>query len=141
MLLERYGKLTMWKSKSSRLSYSLVESLPPLSMMNVESLPPLSMMNESIYKRIKVLIKFVCKLPFTFYLYSLIQFFNFRTKIPLRPRKTAIAQTPTPPPLQRPLAVLRDEGGNGRCPLPKTNQGSTNYNIKISIKITHYQLL
>ena len=34
MLLERYGKLTMWKSKSSRLSYSLVESLPPLSMMN-----------------------------------------------------------------------------------------------------------
>ena len=31
MLLERNGKLTMWKSKSSRLSYSLVESLPPLS--------------------------------------------------------------------------------------------------------------
>ena len=30
VLLERYGKLTMWKSKSSRLSYSLVESLPPL---------------------------------------------------------------------------------------------------------------
>ena len=30
MLLERNGKLTMWKSpKSSRLSYSLVESLPP----------------------------------------------------------------------------------------------------------------
>ena len=28
--------------------------------------------NESIYKRIKVLIKFVCKLPFTFYFYSLI---------------------------------------------------------------------
>ena len=28
MLLERNGKLTMWKSKSSRLSYSLVESLP-----------------------------------------------------------------------------------------------------------------
>ena len=54
--------------------------------------------NESIYKRIKVLIKFVCKLPFTFYLYSLIQFFNLRTKIPLCPRKTAIAQTPTPPP-------------------------------------------
>ena len=53
--------------------------------------------NESIYKRIKVLIKFVCKLPFTFYLYSLIQFFNFRTKIPLRPHKTAIAQTPIPP--------------------------------------------
>ena len=52
--------------------------------------------NESIYKRIKVLIKFVCKLPFTFYLYSLIQFFKFRTKIPLRPRKTATAQTPTP---------------------------------------------
>ena len=26
MLLERNGKLTMWKSKSSRLSYSLVES-------------------------------------------------------------------------------------------------------------------
>ena len=25
MLLERYGKLTMWKSKSSRLSYSLVD--------------------------------------------------------------------------------------------------------------------
>ena len=24
--------------------------------------------------------------------------------------------------------------------LPKTYQGSTNYNIKISIKITHYQL-
>ena len=37
MLLERYGKLTIWKSKSSRLSYSLVESLPPLSMMNVRS--------------------------------------------------------------------------------------------------------
>ena len=35
MLLVRNGKLTMWKSKSSRLSYSLVESLPPLSMMNV----------------------------------------------------------------------------------------------------------
>ena len=30
MLLERNGKLTMWKSKSSRLSYCLVESLPPL---------------------------------------------------------------------------------------------------------------
>ena len=30
MLLERNGKFTMWKSKSSRLSYSLVESLPPL---------------------------------------------------------------------------------------------------------------
>ena len=29
ILLERNGKLTMWKSKSSRLSYSLVESLPP----------------------------------------------------------------------------------------------------------------
>ena len=39
MLLERYGKLTMWKSKSSCLSYSLVESLPPLSMMN-ETQPP-----------------------------------------------------------------------------------------------------
>ena len=26
MLLERNGKLTMWKSKSSRLPYSLVES-------------------------------------------------------------------------------------------------------------------
>ena len=37
MLLERNEKLTMWKSKSSRLSYSLVESLPPLSMMNVRS--------------------------------------------------------------------------------------------------------
>ena len=37
MLLERNGKLTMWKSKSSRLSYSLVESLPPLSMMNVRN--------------------------------------------------------------------------------------------------------
>ena len=66
---------------------------------------------------IKLLIKFVCKRPFIFYLYSLLQFFNFRTKIPLRPRKTAIAQTPPPPPPQRPLAVLRDEGGNGRCPL------------------------
>ena len=42
---------------------------------------------------IKLLIKFVCKRPFIFYLYSLLQFFNFRTKIPLRPRKTAIAQT------------------------------------------------
>ena len=30
MLLERNGKLTMWKSKSSRLSYSQVESLSPL---------------------------------------------------------------------------------------------------------------
>ena len=29
MLLERNGKLTMWKSKSSRLLYSLVECLPP----------------------------------------------------------------------------------------------------------------
>ena len=37
MLLERYAKLTMPKSKSSYLSYSLVESLPPLSMMNVRS--------------------------------------------------------------------------------------------------------
>ena len=35
MLLERNGKLTKWKSKSSRLSHSLVESLPLLSMMNV----------------------------------------------------------------------------------------------------------
>ena len=33
MLLDRNGKFTMWKSKSSRLSYSLVESLPPLSEM------------------------------------------------------------------------------------------------------------
>ena len=47
---------------------------------------------------IKVFIKFVCKLPFTFYFCSLIQFFNFRTKIPLHSRKTAIAQTPTPGP-------------------------------------------
>ena len=31
MLLERNGQLTMWKSKSSRLSHNLVESLPPLS--------------------------------------------------------------------------------------------------------------
>ena len=54
--------------------------------------------NESIHKRIKVLIKFVCKLPFTFYFYSLLQFFNFRTKIPLCPRKMAIAQPPPPPP-------------------------------------------
>ena len=37
MLLERNGKLTMWKSKSLRLSNSLVESLPPLSVMNVRS--------------------------------------------------------------------------------------------------------
>ena len=37
MLLEGNGKLTMWKSKSSRLSNSLVESLPPLFMMNVRS--------------------------------------------------------------------------------------------------------
>ena len=37
MLLERNGKLTMCKSKSSRSSYSLVESLPPLSMMNGRS--------------------------------------------------------------------------------------------------------
>ena len=36
-LLERNGKLTMWKSKSSRLSYSLVENLPLLSMVNVRS--------------------------------------------------------------------------------------------------------
>ena len=56
----------------------------------------IDIVNESIYKRIKVLIKFVCKLPFTFYFHGLIQFFYFRTKIPLRPRKTAIAQTPTP---------------------------------------------
>ena len=35
MLLERNGKLTMWNSKSLHLSYSLVERLPPLSMMNV----------------------------------------------------------------------------------------------------------
>ena len=46
----------------------------------------------------EVFIKFVCKLPFTFYFYSLIQFFNFRTKIPLRSRKTAIAQPPPPRP-------------------------------------------
>ena len=37
MLLERNEKLTMLKSKSSRLSYSLVESLSPLSIMNVRS--------------------------------------------------------------------------------------------------------
>ena len=54
--------------------------------------------NESIHKIIKVLIKLVCKLPFTFYFYSSLQFFNFRTKIPLCPRKTAIAQPPPPPP-------------------------------------------
>ena len=35
MLLERNGKLTMWKSKLSRLSYSLFESLPPLSIIDV----------------------------------------------------------------------------------------------------------
>ena len=64
--------------------------------------------NESIYKRIKVLIKFVCKLPFTFYFYSFIHFFfNFRTKIPLRPRKTAIAQTPTPPNGHWPFCVTK----------------------------------
>ena len=47
MLLERNWKLTMWTSKSSGLSYSLVESLPPhkylisrLSYSLVESLPP-----------------------------------------------------------------------------------------------------
>ena len=33
MLLERNGKLTMWKSKSSCLSYSLVESLPPYALL------------------------------------------------------------------------------------------------------------
>ena len=33
VLLERNEKLTMWKSESSRLSYSLVETLPPLSMI------------------------------------------------------------------------------------------------------------
>ena len=37
MLLERNGKLTVWKSKSSRLSYGMIESLPPQSMMNVRS--------------------------------------------------------------------------------------------------------
>ena len=36
MLLERNGKFTMWKSKSSRLSYSLVESLPPLPIESLE---------------------------------------------------------------------------------------------------------
>ena len=36
MLLERNGKFTMWKSKSSRLSYSLVESLPPLHQKLLE---------------------------------------------------------------------------------------------------------
>ena len=56
---------------------------------------------------IKVFIKFVCKLPFTFYFYSLIQFFNFRTKIPLRSRKTAIAQTPTPPNGHWPFCVTK----------------------------------
>ena len=50
--------------------------------------------NESIYNRIKVLIKFVCKLLLTFYFHNLIQFFTLRTKIPLRPWKTAIAQPP-----------------------------------------------
>ena len=35
MLLGRNGKLTMWKSKSSCLSYSIVENLPAVSMMNV----------------------------------------------------------------------------------------------------------
>ena len=45
MLLERYGKLTMWKSKSSRLSYSLVESLPPLSMIDlICSVVPITML-------------------------------------------------------------------------------------------------
>ena len=128
----------MWKSKSSRLSYSLVESLPPLSMMNVESLPPLSMMNESIYKRIKVLIKFVCKLPFTFYLYSLIQFFNFRTKIPLRPRKTAIAQTPTPPPPPPsnghwPFCVTKV--GMDVVPYPKPIKGALTIILKSPLKL------
>ena len=38
MLLERYGKLTMWKSKSSRLSYSLIESLPPEEVLPEDGL-------------------------------------------------------------------------------------------------------
>ena len=46
-------------------------------------------------------------MPFTFYFYSLIQFFNFRTKIPLRSRKTAIAQTPTPPNGHWPFCVTK----------------------------------
>ena len=37
MLLERNGKLTMWKSKSSCLQYSLFKSLPLWSMMNTRS--------------------------------------------------------------------------------------------------------
>ena len=35
------------------------------------------------------------------------QFFNFRTKIPLRPQKTAIAQTPTPPNGHWPFCVMK----------------------------------
>ena len=52
--------------------------------------------NESIYKRIKVLIKFVCKLPFTFYFYSLIQFLNFRTKNPTSSTENGHCSTPHP---------------------------------------------
>ena len=44
----------MWKSKSSHLSYSLVESLPPLSMMNVRLLDTISSMTENtILKSVK----------------------------------------------------------------------------------------
>ena len=80
--------------------------------------------NESIYKRIKVLIKFVCKLPFTFYLYSLIQFFNFRTKIPLRPQKMAIAQTPTPPSLYGHWPFCVTKVGVDVVPYPKPIKGA-----------------
>ena len=41
MLLERNGKLTIWKSKSSRVPYSMVESLPQLSIrvaINLENI-------------------------------------------------------------------------------------------------------
>ena len=54
--------------------------------------------------------------------------FQLRTKIPLRPRKTAKLSPP-----QWPLAILCDEGVNGRCPL--ANKGP----VKIikRVKIAH----
>ena len=77
--------------------------------------------NESICKGIKVLIKFVCKLPFTFY-FSLMEFFKFRTKIPLCPRKTAIAQTLTPS-----LTAI------GRFAVTKVGMDAVPYNTRDSL--------
>ena len=52
--------------------------------------------NDSIYKRIKVLTKFACKLPFIFYLYSLLQFLTSERKSHFVQGKRPLLKPPLP---------------------------------------------